>query len=99
MMFDTLSPLYDWGLCRLRTMDELSRVSGEPCAVVVRDCDDDSCGSCWCRRPTTHWGRFRSASEHDGYWAEWCDRHGLLGTDADAVVVGDKMLFEPESVA
>ena len=97
---DHASPLFGWTRFRLMTLGETSTVSGTCDAMVEcrkRDCDGERCSDLLCGRPNTHWSRHRNPqAEDDRHWRQSCDRHSLLGEDADAVVANGKVLSEEE---
>ena len=101
---DTDSPPYCFVQERLMVLEEMSGVSGLCTAIALPRLPFVDDGEC--RRANTHWARYRN-SEADGglpdgpggglpapYRFQWCDTHGLLGEDADAVVVDGKLIAE-----
>ena len=93
--------MHDSDSGRLRTMRELSAVSGE-CGCMIEcnrvRCDGEfDCGHDICGLPSTHWARADDSwAEACDYWGQWCDRHGLLGEGISAVVVNGKLLAPGE---
>ena len=84
--------------CRARKgrmrLEDMRTVHGK-CQAQVRLCCGLRCpDDCLCRETDTHWARCWDESGLASYWEMWCDLHGLLGIDADAVMVDGKLLAE-----